>query len=257
MLEVLRNWSEVFITPVVYSITFYALALFSKSEKKRKLYLFVGLALQLFFSNEYLVDKLMYKWEHSSPNIVQDNINQQYDIGVLLGGGMHQRLTNSDLVRLNEGGDRIMQAIQLYQKGKIQKIIVSGGFGTLDNMPISEAESMRDALLIAGVPNEDIILENRSLNTYENALFVSYIIHENFKENSVVLITSAYHSRRAAACFKKQGVYPAVFLADVKGVNRQFEAQHLIRISEESNKKWRILLREWLGFLGYILADYC
>ena len=50
--------------------------------------------------------------------------------------------------------------------------------------------------MIAGVRKKDILLENQSRNTHENAIYSLKIIEEENIEGKVLLITSAFHMRR-------------------------------------------------------------
>ena len=125
---------------------------------------------------------------------------------VVLGGGIIEtpggyEPTRSTLARLKKGFE-----IWKEMKGKIY---LSGG-GYKD---VSEAEVMKEILIDWGVPENDIITEGRSMNTKENALFLSKELPSEFN-----LVTSALHMRRAVMSFeavgKKPNPVPADFLLD-------------------------------------------
>src|SRR5258706_7873052 len=61
-------------------------------------------------------------------------------------------------------------------------------------------------LVEIGIPPEDIIIENKSNNTYENAIFTKEILQRDFPNGRFLLFTAAFHMRRAVACFKKVGM---------------------------------------------------
>ena len=63
-----------------------------------------------------------------------------------------------------------MDAEQLYHKGIIKKIMLSGGNGLLFNDGYIESEAMRDYLLANKIPITDIIIENTSRNTIERCM---------------------------------------------------------------------------------------
>ena len=53
-----------------------------------------------------------------------------------------------------------------------------------------------------GIPENDIIIENKSRNTHENAFYTAQLFEKNgFSKSNNLLITSSMHMRRAQACF--------------------------------------------------------
>mgnify|MGYP000868043103 FL=1 len=106
-----------------------------------------------------------------------------------------------DAIVAISGGDtsaRTAQAIELYQNGWADLLIFSGA--AADKSGPSNAEAMKQQAVAAGIPSANILLDETSENTSENAanatnLFTKHDIH------SVILVTSAYHQRRAGLEF--------------------------------------------------------
>lgn len=69
----------------------------------------------------------------------------------------------------------------------------------------SAGENIADYLRFHGVPATAIVREGRSLSTRENAVYTAELLHKHTGE-TVVLLTSDFHMRRAVACFRKAGV---------------------------------------------------
>src|SRR5699024_3047482 len=98
---------------------------------------------------------------------------------------------------------RLDKAIE-YQEKQTEKIsfVVSGGQGP--NEPVSEAFAMRKYLLSRGIPNEQIIYEDKSTTTLENMLFSKQKIREDWESQSqtdepvILFSTSNYHVLRGA-----------------------------------------------------------
>jgi uncharacterized SAM-binding protein YcdF (DUF218 family) len=69
---------------------------------------------------------------------------------------------------------------------------------------------MKDVLSVMGVPPRAMVLENQSRNTNDNALY-SAVLLNNRGVKRILLVTSAFHMRRAVPLFERQGfdVYPA------------------------------------------------
>jgi uncharacterized SAM-binding protein YcdF (DUF218 family) len=82
-------------------------------------------------------------------------------------------------------------------------VIISGGDPLKTH--VTEAYAYREVLLHLGVSDKDIILEPKSLNTYQNAEFVSEIVKKN-KYDQIVLVTSAIHLKRALLYFSHFGM---------------------------------------------------
>ena len=196
----------------------------------------------------------MRSWEIPSRKI--DSIKEAYDVGVLLGGAM--RYYNSEMERVVYGSsaDRFIQTVALYKKGKIKKILISGGSGLLTQQQFKEAEMLRNVLLEMNIPGQDIIVENKSKNTYENALFSAEILKKDFSEKKILLITSGYHMRRSLGCFKKAGTLVEPFSVDEHSGNGQYTPDKLFIPDVAILESWNILLHEWVGYFSYWIVGY-
>jgi SanA protein len=86
--------------------------------------------------------------------------------------------------------DRMLTAVNLYQAGKVEKILVSG-----DNRFIeyNEPEAGRQYALEQGVPNEDIVLDYAGRRTYDTCYRAKHI----FGVDEAILITQDFHLPRA------------------------------------------------------------
>jgi len=86
--------------------------------------------------------------------------------------------------------DRVETAVNLYQQGKVNKLLMSG-----DNRFIeyNEPEAMRRYALERGVPDEDIVLDYAGRRTYDTCYRAKHI----FQVDSAILVTQAFHLPRA------------------------------------------------------------
>lgn len=98
---------------------------------------------------------------------------------------------------------RVPAAVEAYKAGRTGKIMLCGGkLRDFSTGKCSEAAYMYQAAVEAGVPAEDLILEDSSQNTVENILFSLIALQRTFQLNqvrSVMLVTTAYHMRRSLA----------------------------------------------------------
>lgn len=86
--------------------------------------------------------------------------------------------------------DRMLTAVNLYQTGKVEKILVSG-----DNRFIeyNEPEAGRQYALEKGVPDEDIVLDYAGRRTYDTCYRAKHI----FGVDEAILVTQDFHMARS------------------------------------------------------------
>jgi len=118
--------------------------------------------------------------------------------------GIEETCQKADAIVVVSGGDtgaRTREAIDLYKHNWASKLIFSGA--AYDKTGPSNAEAMRREARSLGVPDEDILTEELSETTKQNAEKTQNIL-ENNEISSVILVTSAYHQRRANLEFSKR-----------------------------------------------------
>jgi uncharacterized SAM-binding protein YcdF (DUF218 family) len=223
----------------------------------RQRWLVAAALLLLVGGNNILFSAVLRRWEVPAVSL---EALAPADAAVLLTGitANHQP---HDRVYLTQGADRFTNALWLYRAGKVRRIIISGGLATLKPTPgqVPEAEELATLLKLAGVPAADILVEPRSHNTRENALFTKALLAQHPEVRSLVLVTSAFHERRALACFAKVGLHPAPFPADFRGTEppASFSISYWVAPSVDVLTRWSSLLHEMVGFITYKLAGYC
>ena len=113
-------------------------------------------------------------------------------------------LSPSDAIILLEGDgfDRFRKAVSLYKQGKAPKIVFSGNITDYDYGSYPFAEVL-PRMLEAGVPEEDIIHEDKSLNTREQAVEVVRMAQERGWKK-LILVASHEHQYRAYLTFLRE-----------------------------------------------------
>lgn len=127
-------------------------------------------------------------------NIDDDNIPSEY---ALIFG-------NSMLIK-----ERVTTAYNAYKAGRIRKLIFMGGTSGVsnqDNSNISEAEKMKKLAISLGVNEGDILIDDKSNNTFENIENAMKLLPSNIDHISI--ITSEFHLKRCYAILKKK--YPSI-----------------------------------------------
>ena len=149
--------------------------------------------------SDRLVERLENSYKPLDPALITDS-----DIYVVLGGGIIDNAPDigGNGAPTGETMLRLAQAVRLYRLRPLPVIVSSGkGFGC--RMP--EAPVMKKYLVQMGVPEKDIFVEDESRNTRENAGHVRKFA-EKLGRKRMVLITSAFHMKRAVFSFKNAGV---------------------------------------------------
>jgi uncharacterized SAM-binding protein YcdF (DUF218 family) len=124
------------------------------------------------------------------------------DAIVLLGGAMRGDTHMGTLPDLNQRADRLVYAVALYKAGKAPVLVLTGG-GVEGAR--TEAEQMKDLLEVMGVPSQHVLLEKKSRNTHDNAVYSAQLLKARGMDR-ILLVTSAYHMRRSLALFEAQGL---------------------------------------------------
>lgn len=107
----------------------------------------------------------------------------------------------------NFNTDIALRAARLYREGWAPRILFTGGLGRNTRGLLPELEAVRFAKVAmdAGVPEEDILLEDKSTNTAENIRFTRALLEENAIPHDRILgVHQPFMERRIAAAM---GVY--------------------------------------------------
>ncbi len=217
----------------------------------RKYLAVAGFTLFILFTNDFLANNILKIWE-TEPVILADLDHQKYTYGVLLTGMTNTQKIPNDRVYFQQNADRLLQAIALFQQDKFDTLLISGGGATALRSDLKEAQVLHTYLKSINFPLEKVKIEDQSKNTAESAqLAVNFIS----KYNPILLITSASHMPRAAACFAKQGFqvqpFPTVYHTSDGNLTPA-----MFLPSYEALMKWHILFKEWMGYAAYKMAGY-
>ena len=122
---------------------------------------------------------------------------------------MHQTPVKADIIVGfgNFNTDIAARAAELYHQGYAPKILFTGGLGrnTKSLLTESEAQRFKSVAMECGVPEEDIILEDKSTNTKENIEFTRSLLEELGLPHSHILgVHQPFMERRIVSAM---GVY--------------------------------------------------
>lgn len=124
------------------------------------------------------------------------------DAIVVLGGFTGKPDVGRGDMEVNDGIDRLLHGMRLYRAGKAPYMVLVGG-AARGKTP--EAVLMAQLLEEFGLSSSNILLEKASRNTRENAVN-SVVIMQAYDIHRILLVTSAFHMKRAQAVFEKIGI---------------------------------------------------
>lgn len=133
-------------------------------------------------------------------SIEEASKEDKVDCIIVLGAAVRPNGTPSAMLR-----DRLEKAVELYEAGVSDTIIVSGDHRE-DNY--DEVNTMKYFLMDAGIPSEDIFMDHGGLSTYDTM----YRAVNVFGVKKAVVVTQKYHMYRALYIAKSLGI-------DAYGVN--------------------------------------
>lgn len=124
------------------------------------------------------------------------------DCAIILGAGMGLH-GPSPVFR-----ERIHHGIALYQSGRVKYLIFTGGFGK--GAHVSDAEVAKQYAIEKGVPEQAILLEQKSRYTHENMEYAKVIMEENHLSDALI-VSDPLHMCRAMLTAKDAGItaYPS------------------------------------------------
>lgn len=239
--------------PIAWIIGLLILSLLSKNKNIKKKSLIVSLTMLIVFTNPFLSNLAFRSFEHPLNDI---NKLEKRELGIIL-SGVTQNIENDDQrVFFKSGADRVVHAVYMYNRKIINHILVTGGSGAIHGKKETpESERIKLALLELGVKEKDITIESRSRNTHENAVYSKEIIDKKFPNQKPILITSAFHMKRAYACFQKQGLEVTPVSCNIMTSLNNYGLENFLP-KEDALAKWGLLTHELIGRIAYQLLGY-
>lgn len=125
---------------------------------------------------------------------------------IVLGGALESELIVArDTLVVNNAAERILEGLRLARLYPDAKLVFSGGEGQLHSINHPESVDIRDFIsTYGGVDAARPLYEEKSRNTYENAVFTRALIKPGPGQHWI-LVTSAFHMPRAVRVFESAG----------------------------------------------------
>jgi len=181
--------------------------------------------------------------------------NDTIDVAVVLGGFM-----SPDPIfgyEVESGFDRLLAGIRLINEKKARFLLLSGGSAEKDTSIFkAEAFLMRDFIREFNMlPDSVLLIESKSVNTFENAQFSKKLISDLQLSNRIYLVTTYNHQKRATQIFEQHCFEVLQVPIDIP-IKKQWTSQFPFYLLPDLNslKYWSSIYREWLGTVWYAFS---
>ena len=171
---------------------------------------------------------------------------------IILGGFEDPSISQArGALTLNESAERLTEPVLLARKYPDARIVFTGGAAYLLQNSDSAAPLGGSFLEAAGIAPERILLEGKSRNTYENAVYTRALVDPKPSERWL-LVTSAWHMPRAVGAFRRAGFDVLPWPTDYRTGGTSDLVQPFDRMTE-GLRRTDMAVREWIGLVAYWL----
>lgn len=193
--------------------------IFSSAMKiLKKLIIIVALVICYVFSNA--VSIYIYSFKDDARNA---------DVAIVLGASTY----NGHPSPVYQ--ERINHAVDLYNKHRVKKIIMTGGYGK--GNPVSDAYNAKLYAVSQGVPEDDVLTEDQSTVTLENLINAKKIM-DVYNYQTALIVSDPLHMKRAMLQAKDAGIIAYT------------SPTHSSRFRTRDTK-FKFLKREVINYIGY------
>jgi uncharacterized SAM-binding protein YcdF (DUF218 family) len=173
---------------------------------------------------------------------------------IVLGGPIDADLSvEHDVPVIRSAADRITAGAALARQYPNARFVFTGGSANLISNDAREADYAGAVFESLGIAKSRLIMERRSRNTYENALFTADMVKPKPGERWL-LVTSAYHMPRSIGLFRKAGFAVEAYPVDWRVGRTLGESLAFTAVANDGLARTDIGLREWLGLVAYRLT---
>lgn len=174
--------------------------------------------------------------------------------GIIMLGGFEDGWVSKGRggVTLNEAAERLTEGVRLALKHPQARVVFTGGVGGLLSGGTDASGPIGQLLQDWGVARDRIVLEGKSRNTHENALFTRDLVQPKPGERWV-LVTSAYHMPRAMGVFRHAGFPVVPYPVDYRTYG-PVDGMRLFERLGAGLERTDLAFKEWVGLAAYRLT---
>ncbi|MGZ3754300.1 MAG: YdcF family protein [Mucilaginibacter sp.] len=230
--------------PLTWVFILLAVAAFYKNKIRRKQFFIAAIFFLYLFTNTFLFNQFAKRWD--IPAYTASD-TAKYSCVIVLGGFAGEDKNGKG--HFNWAADRFIQGVKLYKTGKASHILITGGNGSLTAGSFREGAWVKTQLLALGIPDSAVLIESNSRNTIENARFTNVILKKSGLRGPYLLVTSAFHMRRAAMIFKKENIAVIPYSCNLITNQTKYSFDDYFIPSAEPLGQWNLYLKELVGYV--------
>jgi len=187
----------------------------------RRYFLVYLAAFLLFFCSTPIVATYLMKCLEANQGHLSEKDIKPADAIVVLGGMLSSVQKHQGLDFEWIDPDRFFGGVDLALANKAHYLIFSGGKLPWEKDSISEGAFLKQKALSYGISDSRILVTKSVQNTYDEAVAVNELLGRQLGvgHKNIILVTSAFHMRRAARLFQRVGLvvtpYPVDFRASI------------------------------------------
>ena len=171
---------------------------------------------------------------------------------IMLGGFEDGNISRArKTLALIDAGERLSETVRLARMLPSTPIVFTGGAGQILLKASDAGDAVRTYLKDIGIDERRIVIENRSRNTWENAVLTKALLKPKADER-FLLVTSAWHMPRAIGVFRQAGYDVVAYPVDFRTTGPQdfwrptspvFNGLERV---DQATKEWMGLFVYWL-----------
>ena len=172
---------------------------------------------------------------------------------IVLGGALDEGLTAArGQPSLNEAAGRLTAGVALAMRYPLAQLVFTGGTADIAQHAPDEARGVRMLWLALGVAEARMTFEDRSRNTFENAVFTKALVAPKPGE-TWLLVTSAAHMPRSVGIFREAGWPVTAYPVDYRTAGTAYDWRPTTH-PVDAQRRLQVALHEWVGLLAYRLT---
>jgi len=184
--------------------------------RKKVKFIYSALIFLIIFSNGLFADILWRLLEHPWKRLDYSLVAPSDGI-VVLSGGRHLPPGNTKITEWYDP-DRFLAGIDLYKANKSNRLIFTGGINPLTSDLPPEGDIYIKEAVSMGLPKEDLYTTYPVNNTLQEAKAIKKLLNNEIPliQKNIILVTSAFHMKRAKKVFEREGISVQPYPVDFK-----------------------------------------
>ena len=184
--------------------------------RKKTKFIYSALISLLVFSNGIVSGLLFNLVEYPWKRLGYSTLNYADGI-VVLSTGRHLPPGKTNIIEWQDP-DRFFAGINIYRANKSKRLIFTGGVNPLGAKLPPEGDIYLNEAISMGIPKESLFTTYPVFNTLEEAKAIRKLLNKEIlsTKKKIILVTSAFHMKRAKKVFEKEGIEVIPYPVDFK-----------------------------------------